>query len=372
MKQHSIIKRSSTLAALAFACASPVSAQLAGQFGILDLTANDGINPNTGEAWQEGDQYRLAFYTADTITAESDDPQVYDDFATAQAQLNPALAESTGWTAMVWVNTDDTLPQALDPNSVQAGESPVSSPRERSGTEDTTGGAGIGGAGVPVYVMDGTTCIARNNDDIYNNWSNPFDGDTTLRLPSGSTNLNSDGEEVVASQNVNYSPFLDQYGLGDSADVHGVNAWTGGFRNAVNPLGNSVDAGDAQQRVRASWGSSNANNGGRTWNRFQSGTESSLHVYALSEILTVGTGSPVFPLVLSITPAVAPDTGFGLEWPSKEGKLYRIRSSESLDTTPNTWAVVSEDIASAGETTSLEVTPEVGKLFYVVEEYDAP
>ena len=110
------------------------------------------------------------------------------------------------------------------------------------------------------------TCIARNNADIYNNWSNPFDADTTLRLASGSTNKDSDGNDVVASQNVNYSPFLDQYGLGDSANIHGKNVWTGGFGSAVNPLGNSPDP-DA--RVRASYGSSNANTGGRTWNRFQ-------------------------------------------------------------------------------------------------------
>lgn len=361
-----------TLAALTLAGLSTASGQLAGQYGILDLTANGGINPNTGNPWQEGDQYRLAFHTAEGITAESDDPAVYDAFATAQAQQNPALADSSGWTAMVWVNTDASLPQALDLNNIQANESPISSPLVRSGTDDFTGGSGIGGAGVPVFAMDGTTCIARNNEDIYNNWSNPFEGDAILRLAAGSTNLNSDGTEVVASQPVHYSPFLNQFGLGDSADVHGSNVWTGGLRNPVNPLGNSIDASDDQQRTRASWGSSNANNGSRTWNRFQSNTTSTLAVYALSEVLTIGTGIPSAPFVLSITVAAEPGTGFDLEWPSKDGKLYRIRSSATLETAPSTWQVVSEDIASAGETTSLNVTPGEAKLFYVVEEYNAP
>ena len=251
------------------------NAALISEYGILDLTANGGINPNTGVAWQLGDQYRLAFHTDQTITATSNDPAVYDNFATAQAQQNAALAASTGWTAMVWVNTDGTLNQLAEPFS------PISSPVDRSGTGDQTGGAGIGGAGVPVYAMNGTTCIARNNADIYNSWSNPFDGDTTLRLASGSTNLNSDGEEVVASQNVFYSPFLDQFGLGDSATVHGATVWTGGFGSSVNPLGDTMD------EVRASNGSSNANNSGRVWNRFQADNVASLSVYAISAPLTV-------------------------------------------------------------------------------------
>ena len=375
-KRSSLFSSANCLAAVLLCGLSSASAQLAGQYGILDLTANGGINPNTGQPWQEGDQYRLAFHTASTITAESDDPATYDDFATAQANQstlgNGNIQSSTGWTAMVWVNTDDTRPQALDFNNIQASESPISSPRARAGTEDTTGGSGVGGAGVPVFAMDGTTCIARNNGDIYNNWSNPFNGDTTLRLAAGSTNNNSDGDPTVAGQNVNYSPFLDQFGLGDTATVHGRDVWTGGLSRAVNPLGNSVDANDAQQRTRASWGSSNANNGGRTWNRFQSNTTARLAVYALSEVLTIGTGTPVAPLVLTISQVADPGTGFDLSWPSRDGRLYRIRSSATLDSAPITWDVVQADIPSDGETTSLTLTPGETRLFYVVEEYTAP
>ena len=315
------LNKAAYTAALAFATLSSASAQLSGQFGILDLTANDGINPNTGLAWAEGDQYRLAFHTDGTIDATSSDPAVYDGFATAQANLsalgNGSIQTSTGWTAMVYVNTDDTMDQ---------GVSPVSSPVVRSGTDEQSG-AEIGGAGVPVYAMDGTTCIARNNADIYNNWSNPFDNDTTLRLAAGSTNTDSDGLEVVASQNVNFSPFLDQFGLGDSANIHGKNVWTGGFGAAVNPLGNSPDP-DAQ--IRASWGSSNANTGGRTWNRFQSVTTESLSVYAISGLLTVGTGSP--GLAFAITEIqYSPDTNqVTLTWPKTSASSYIVKVSPDL------------------------------------------
>ncbi|NNM29879.1 MAG: hypothetical protein HKO57_10170, partial [Akkermansiaceae bacterium] len=281
------ISRAACFAALAFGSFSPAAAQLSSQFGILDLNANGGINPNTGAAWAAGDQYRLAFHTDGTIDGTSSDPAVYDAFATAQAQQNTALASSTGWTAMVWVNTDDTLPQAIDPNNPGAGESPVSSPLVRSGTTDQTGGAGQGGAGVPVYAIDGTTCIARNNADIYNNWSNPFDGDAVVRIP---------GSMTGSGQNVHYSPFLDQFAGGDSGDVHGASVWTGGFGSAVNPLGNSVDP---NAQVRGSWGSSNANNAGRVWNRFQSGTTSQLSVYAISPVLTIVDASDTTPPTLA-------------------------------------------------------------------------
>ena len=239
------------------------NAALVSQFGILDLTANGGINPNTGVAWADGDQYRLAFHTSGTITATSNDPTVYDDFATAQAQLNPALASSTGWTAHIYVSTDGTTTEAL---------SPVSSPRDRAGTVDVTGGAVIGGAGVPVYAMDGTTAIARNNADIYNNWSNPFDSDSVVRIPAGTG---------AATQNVHYSPFLNQFGAGDTGNIHGPDVWTGGNSAVVNP------AGDTTDNVRASHGNSNANSAGRVWNRFQRDNVDSKAVYAISPLFTV-------------------------------------------------------------------------------------
>ena len=277
----------STLLATAFAMivGTADAASLQSQYGILDLTANGGINPSTGVAWQAGDKYRLAFHTNDTINGVSNDPGVYDAFATAQAQQRAELATSTGWTAMVWVNTEAGVPQAADFNNIQPGESQVSNPADRGGYADTTGGSGIGGAGVGVFAMDGTTAIARNNADIFNNWSNPFNGDSQVRLAAGTFNLDSDGNSVEASQNVHYSPFLDQFGLGDTANIHGASNWTGGWGNPVNPLGDNVDPGRTDKR--ASYGSSNANNGGRTWNRFQTNVTSNLNVYAISEELTV-------------------------------------------------------------------------------------
>ena len=90
----------------------------------------------------------------------------------------------------------------------------------------------------------------------------------------------------TGGQAVHFSPFLDQFGGGDSGVVHGADVWTGGFGAQVNP------AGDTTDEVRTSIGSSNANNAGRTWNRFQRNNVDSNSVYAISPLLTVTDAVP--------------------------------------------------------------------------------
>lgn len=268
-----------TLAALAGLAltAGSANAVLLSQYGILDLTANGGINPNTGAAWADGDQYRLSFHTDETIAGESNDPATYDNFATAQAQQNAALLSSTGWTALVWVN--------MDIGQIQGAA--LSDPSVRAGITDITGGEIIGGAGVPVYAMDGTTSIARNNAVIMSGtWKSPFANvdsgwgatgqaaDSAVRLPAGTGDSN--------SQTVHYAPFLDQHAGGDTGAQHGADVWTGGYP------GSHVNAvGDASDNTDASRGSSNANNAGRVWNRFTSDTTSKYSVYAISGLYTI-------------------------------------------------------------------------------------
>ncbi|NNC74118.1 MAG: hypothetical protein HKN93_01275, partial [Acidimicrobiia bacterium] len=234
----------------------------ASQLGVLDLAANGGINPNTNAPWAIGDQYRIAFVTNGTTQTTSNDPQFYRDFVTAQAWATPAL-QGSYWTPMMVINLDSSLIEA---------ESPKLEAREFSGTTDVSGSATApGGGGAPVYVMNGTTCIARNNADIWNGWSNPFAGNTTLRVGS-----------------VHYSPYLDQFGnqpVGTPDTNHGADVATG-CNNAgatVRAHGNSADANGTD----ASRGSSNANNSGRVWNRFGTSTTTFNRLYTISYPLTV-------------------------------------------------------------------------------------
>lgn len=70
------------------------------QLGVLDLaTANGGINPITGQLWGAGDNYRLAFVTSAVIDATSADIAVYN--AHAQAAAAAAGLGAVQWKAFV-------------------------------------------------------------------------------------------------------------------------------------------------------------------------------------------------------------------------------------------------------------------------------
>ncbi|MCF7956334.1 MAG: hypothetical protein K9M75_11065, partial [Phycisphaerae bacterium] len=280
MKVRSRIKTVLTIvvASLALIAVSASAVEVIGELGILDVTANGGINPNTGVAWAIGDQYRLAFHTVGAtgkIDSTSNDPAVYNDYVTAEAHANEALAGSI-WFALVCVNLDGTVTEA---------ESPKSDPRVISGTDDQAGGSGQGGAGVPVYAMDGTTCIARNNADIWNSWSNPFEDSPGVPNASGTGNNAVRLTPPTSSQNVHYSPFLDQFGnqTVNPDDVHGIDVATGCSNTGtpINPLGNTTD------NTTMNRGNANANNTGRVWNRYTNNTTDKLSFYALSEVLTI-------------------------------------------------------------------------------------
>jgi hypothetical protein len=292
---------------------------IAGQLGVLNLTANGGINPNTGNPWQVGDKYRLAFYTSGKFEADNTDVTFYNDLVTTEAKLNPLLA-GTSWRALI--STEST------------------NIKDNTGTSNVTGGAGVGGAGEPVYVVNGSTCIARNNADIWNTWSNPFAGDAVIRLASGSTNNDSAGNPVVASQNVHYSPYLNQFGLGDSATVHGVEVWTGS-----NPNGTALSGQEVGHDPNTNWGSSNANNTTRVWNRgnANSGPRS---FYAISIPLTiVDLSETVAPTLLSVV-----DDRSGADLFLNAGSVvYTVSFSEVIDA----GTLTTDDFENAG---SAEVT----------------
>ena len=239
-----ITKKLAVVAGIVLTVAS-ANAALISEYGILDLTANGGINPNTGIAWADGDQYRLAFHTLNKFTASSTDSALYNARVTAEAQLNAGLTGST-WFAMISTTTTNA--------------------RVNTGTN--------GAAGVAVFAMDGTSAIARNNADIWDGWSNPFATD-----PTGLT-----GNSTVRTGTVYYSPFLNQHGNQTfEVDVnHGVKVWTGSTTN-----GTAVVGQEAGSVGNTNTGNTNANNATRVWNR---GNESNLNTnsyYALSEVLTV-------------------------------------------------------------------------------------
>jgi hypothetical protein len=184
---------------------------------------------------------------------------------------------------MVTVNLDPTTTQAL---------SPKREVKVNTGTGDLTGGSAQGGAGEPVYVVNGTTCIARNNGDIWDTWSNPFEN--SLGVP----NALGTGSNTTRFTGGFYSPYLNQNGAQTVTPnaVHGKDVATG-----CDSAGNHVNAlGDTTDNTTIIRGSSNANNTGRVWTRFTDTTATSRSLYVISVPLTiVDTNETIDPTLIS-------------------------------------------------------------------------
>lgn len=147
----------STLAGVAAA------AMMAGMANAAPVTTPLGLTP--------GDTYRLAFITSVTRDATSSDIADYNAFVTGVASGIAELAAlSTTWTAI--------------------GSTEAVDARDNTGTNPFTDGAGV-----PIYLLDGSTKIADDNADLWDgSIDNPLNIDesgNTLEtlLWTGTTNF---------------------------------------------------------------------------------------------------------------------------------------------------------------------------------------
>ncbi len=120
------------------------------QLGLLDLTANGGINPATGEPWKYGDTYRFAFHTnSDTgrVTGnESTDIAWYNAFVQNLADASTAYGISAADGA-TWKVIGSTA-------AVNARDNTETNPN-------------VDGFGEAIFLLDGTTLIASNYSDLW-------------------------------------------------------------------------------------------------------------------------------------------------------------------------------------------------------------
>lgn len=107
----------SAACALALFAAPQAHSQLAGALGILDLTDNGGINPNTNNAWAVGDTYHLAYVTTATRDASSTDIADYHAFVNTDAGTQNVTNQngdtvnlgSVNWFAVASTATNDAI-----------------------------------------------------------------------------------------------------------------------------------------------------------------------------------------------------------------------------------------------------------------------
>ena len=141
-----------TLAAAAGCCAlsmiaaAPAQAALTSQLGVLDLTANGGINPATGEQWKFGDTYRLVF-----ITSVAVDPQ------------NSAMNDISAWNAAVQTIANNATGHDLSGVTWNI----VGSTADVDARDNTSTNPTIDGSGHAIFAMDGSSAIANNFNDLW-------------------------------------------------------------------------------------------------------------------------------------------------------------------------------------------------------------
>jgi hypothetical protein len=109
------------------------------ELGILDLTANDGINPATRKPWKVGDQYRLAFVSSVGTRTESSALSIYDAFLKKLA---------------AGVNIGGTWKVIGSSDAVDA--------RDHTGTNPEKNGFGAA-----IFLLDGKTVLANSNPDLW-------------------------------------------------------------------------------------------------------------------------------------------------------------------------------------------------------------
>ena len=82
--------------------------------------------------------------------------------------------------------------------------------------------------------------------------------------------------------------------------------------------------------------------------------------------------SPSDPLMATITPAVAPATGFDLKWNSQIGMTYAVLTSAELSTPVETWSSLASDLPANPPQNTYHVPGDGSRRFYVIKETPAP
>ena len=78
--------------------------------------------------------------------------------------------------------------------------------------------------------------------------------------------------------------------------------------------------------------------------------------------------APAAPFMATIAPAVAPNTGYDLQWTSKSGTTYSVLSSTDLASPVDNWTVVQAGIAPTPPQNSYNVPADGPRRFYVIRE----
>lgn len=215
----------------ALAIMAPSTVQSAGVIGQLGLLDTSGNNPATGQPWEVGDEYRLAFITSTNFTDSNNTYPSSSDISTYNASVQSVANSSP-----------------LGLGSVQWNV--IGSTSDVAARDNTSTNPLIDGSGHSIIAVDGSTVIA---DDFNELWSG------TVQNP---INLTEDGTAFTGIP----WPYTGTKQNGTSR--------TGG--SDFSPLGGGGNIGQGTLTNNSNW----------VWRVWTGSTNDSLPYYALSETLT--------------------------------------------------------------------------------------
>ena len=264
------------------------SAQLESQLGILDLSANGGINPHTMMPWAAGDKYRIVFVSSTTRDGTSSniaDYNMHVDTLASQAGLGSADID---WFAV------------------------LATPTVNAVTNTMTTGADPDGA---FFLVDGTTMFS---DSIADFWGSSTSGGSTPR-PLDLTELNAAPNPVdIRSLPGACNGGFEQYrGVLTGVDVSGNQKMDGGQDVSIGSTntrtcGPNTEAGCVQVGI---W---NGDDRADKWISRGTQQDDCLgRVYAMSEVLEVQLLAPEIEVLgkgMSIADSVAPSMALGTDF----------------------------------------------------------
>jgi len=234
MNARNRIRAASTLVALAvttlaLTIAPAGAAPLVGELGILDVTANDGLNPATGAAWAEGDLYRLVFVTSTRRDATETDIGVYNQFVQDAAAASPLGLGAATWKV---IGSSETVDAKTNTSTDPA----------------------VHGTGEAIFLVDGVTLVETDYAALWG-------GDSALVNGIGIDEM---GDTVTGSQ------------------VHTGTNWDG-TQAPIRYFGTAIPDGE---HLRAEIGLS-ANATWRWIRQYNTSPTTELPFYALSDPMTV-------------------------------------------------------------------------------------
>ncbi len=136
------------------------SSNLASQLGILDLTANGGINPATGQAWQGGDRYRLVFLSSARIGGRGNMDATWNSIDKWNEEAQNFAANATGWDNPGQLVAAPTGGRPVKWNVL--GSTAAVNARINTATDPA-----LHGSGHAIMRMDGATIVANDFADLW-------------------------------------------------------------------------------------------------------------------------------------------------------------------------------------------------------------